>query len=236
MSALSPEETERYSRQLLVDGLTAEHQEKLRQAKVLVIGAGGLGSPVLLYLAGAGVGTLGIVEYDRVERSNLNRQILYTNNDTGSSKAALLKQKLTGLNPECRIESYNERWSAKNAEKIASGYHILVDCTDFHENRYLTDRISRMLNIPMVYGAVFEMEGQVAVFNFNGSRSYRDLFPEKLVQHERRPLGILGPVAGVTGSLQAAEVIKIVTGLGEVMVNRLMSFSVKYNQYRVMEF
>lgn len=236
MPSLSPSEKERYSRQLLIDSFTEEEQQKIKKAKVLVIGAGGLGSPVLLYLTAAGVGTIGIVEFDTVDLSNLNRQVLYASSDIGAEKAKLLSDPLIALNPNCTILTIAEKWGVDNALSIATDYDIIVDCTDNYETRYLSDEISRKLSIPMIYGAIYQMEGQVAVFNYKGSKSYSDLFPKSAEAHYQKAGGVIGPIAGVIGSMQAAEALKIITGLGEVLANKMFTISLKYNRSKLVDF
>lgn len=233
---LTLEEKELYSRHLLMEGFTERHQEKLSGAKVLVIGAGGLGTPVLMYLAGAGVGKLGLLEFDTIALSNLPRQIAYTKKETGQQKTQVICKKLRLLNPSCHTSVYNERWTTENAGRIVSEFDILIDCSDNLETRYLSDLISRKYDIPMIYGAVHEFEGQVAVFNYNGSKGYSDLFQKKVDQSTDQPVGIIGPIAGIIGSLQAAEAIKIITGLGDVLINKLFIISLKHNRTQYLSF
>jgi len=233
---LSSEEKELYSRHFLIEGYTEEHQKKLSEAKVLVIGAGGLGTPVLLYLAGAGIGKLGIVEYDTIELSNLPRQVAYSKKDLGQLKTEIIREKLNFLNPLCELDVYNDTWTSKNASQIVGRYDILIDCSDNFETRYLSNSISKKFNIPMVYGAIHEFEGQMTVFNYKGSKDYTDLFPEKEDQSSEKSIGVLGPLAGIIGSMQAAEAIKIITGLGNILTNRLFIISLKHNRIQYMNF
>ena len=233
---LTPEEKELYSRHLLIEGFNEQHQKRLSDARILVIGAGGLGTPVLLYLAGAGIGNLGIVEYDTISLSNLPRQIAYGRREQGRNKTESIREKLNFLNPSCQVEIFNTKWNNENAGQLMKGFDILIDCSDNLETRYLSDRISREFNIPLIYGAIHEFEGQMAVFNYKGSKGYFDLFPMKTDQSADRPVGVIGPLAGIIGSLQAAEAMKIVTGIGDVLVNKLFIVSLKHNRTQYIDF
>ncbi len=233
---LSSQQQEKYQRHLLLDGFSGEQQMALSNSRVLVVGAGGLGSPVLQYLAGAGVGTLGIVEFDTLESSNLHRQVLYTAANLGEKKGARAVQRLSAMNPDIEVRLHDTAWTDESAKDIAPGYDILVDCSDNLPTRYITNRISLALGLPFVYGAVHQMEGQVAVFNYKGSKSYSVLFPEETPPPAKKPIGVLGPVPGIIGSCQAAEVIKIITGLGEVLANQILYISVRTNRWRVMSY
>jgi adenylyltransferase/sulfurtransferase len=229
---LTEDQKERYNRQILLPGLGEEGQEKLLASRILVIGAGGLGSPVLLYLAAAGVGTIGIVEFDRVARSNLHRQILFEDQETGELKGEVAVRKLQKLNPGIRVILHRQYLSSKNALEIIGGYDLTVDGSDNLPTRYLVNDACEILGKPFVYGAIYRFEGQVAVFNLllsEGTRSscYRDLFPVP-PDPEMVPAcntgGVLGALAGVIGSLMATEALKIITGIGTNIFNRLMVF------------
>ncbi len=222
----------RYARHYSLKDFGPEGQQKLGEAKVLVIGAGGLGCPVLQYLVAAGIGTIGIVDYDTVSRSNLQRQVLYRTEDIGKKKAAIACQHLLGLNPEIKIISHEVELSSKNALKILGNYDIIVDCTDNFASRYLINDACVLLGKPLVFGAIFEYEGQLAVFNVedeNKNRTnYRHLFPSPPKSDEVQncnEAGVLGVLAGIIGLMQATEVIKLVTGIGEVLVSKLLTFS-----------
>ena len=233
---LTPKEIELYSRHFLIEGFTHEHQDRLKRGSALVIGAGGLGTPVLLYLAGAGIGKLGIVEYDSVEISNMNRQFAYTRDDLGRPKTEIIEEKIKSVSSECVINLYNEKWAAARAESIAKEFNILIDCSDNYASRYLSDSISIKLQIPMIYGAVHQMEGQMAVFNYKGSRSYSELFPNTINQASTEAVGVLGPLAGIIGSLQATEALKILANFGTVLVNKLFVISLKHNRTQYIDF
>jgi len=226
---LTEKETVRYNRHLLLPEIGAEGQEKLKHAKVLVIGAGGLGCPVLMYLAAAGTGTLGILDFDNVDISNLQRQVLYGTDDLGKSKALIAKQKLSAQNPLIRIESINTKLSTQNALDIFSGYDIIVDGTDNFSTRYLVNDACLLLGKILVSGAVFKFQGQAAVFNFPSAEgrgpSYRCLFPSP-PPPESSPscseAGVMGVLPGIIGTLMANEVIKIITGVGEVLSGKML--------------
>lgn len=225
MTALSEHDTIRYQRQLIIPGVGEAGQEKLQKASVLVVGAGGLGSPVLLYLAAAGVGTIGIVDSDIVDLSNLQRQILYNTKDIGHPKAARAAEKLAGLNPGVKLNTYHVRLTEDNADEILSGYDLAVDCCDNYPTRYLLSDATLRAGKPMVYGAVYQFFGQASVFNHMNGPSYRTLFPEELKSSETdsgSPPGVIGVLPGIIGSVQASETIKIILGQGEVLSGRLL--------------
>ena len=224
---MTSEELKRYDRHIILPEIGLEGQEKLKQAKVLVIGAGGLGCPVLQYLVAAGVGTIGIVDYDKVDISNLQRQILYSTADVGRPKATTAAEKLRAQNPFCRLSTYDERLTASNALTILADYDIVVDGSDNFPTRYLANDACVMLKKPLVLGSIFKFEGQVAVFNYKGSATYRCLYPEPPAPEEMpncSEIGVLGVLPGIAGLLQANEVIKMITGVGEVLANRLLRF------------
>ena len=211
-------ESERYSRQLILTEIGAEGQLKLKNASVLVIGAGGLGCPLLQYLAATGVGKIGIVDGDVVERSNLPRQILFSENDLGKNKALVAKEKLMQLNPEISVEAFPEFLNAENAMELIQPYEIIVDGSDNFASRYLVNDVCVKQNKPFISGSVFQFEGQAGVFNFKNSGTYRCLFPEPPLPQERpdcSEIGVLNIVPGTMGLLMANEVIKLITGIGE---------------------
>lgn len=221
---LSDAEQRRYSRHLLLNNIGPEGQIKLKNARVLVIGAGGLGCPVLLYLAAAGVGTLGIVDTDIVDESNLQRQVLYGMDDIGSAKTTAAVRRLSALNPHVHYIEYFARLTADNALDILSDFDIIVDGSDNFPTRYLVNDACVILGKPLVFGSIFTFEGQVSVFNYEGGPTYRCLYPEPPAPGEVpscSEAGVLGVLPGIIGSLQASEVIKIITGIGEVLSGRL---------------
>ena len=238
MLSFSKEELQRYNRHIILPDFGIEGQRKLKQSKVLVIGSGGLGSPLLMYLAAAGVGTIGIVDFDVVDDSNLQRQILFGVESVGQSKVEAAKQRLLSLNPHIQIHLYNERFTPENALEIAKGYDVIADGTDNFPTRYLVNDVAVILGIPNVYASIFRFEGQVSVFNYQSGPTYRDLYPEPpkpdLVPNCAEG-GVLGVLAGIVGSIQANEVIKVLTDVGEPLSGRLFIFDAKYFSSRTLK-
>ncbi|NRB48269.1 MAG: molybdopterin-synthase adenylyltransferase MoeB [Saprospiraceae bacterium] len=242
--SFSKEELNRYARHFAIPEFGLEGQEKLKQSKVLVVGAGGLGSPVLLYLAAAGVGKIGIVDFDVVDTSNLQRQVLYTLADVGESKAQLARKRILALNPHIEVEVYQQAFTRDNALELVSQYDVVADGTDNFPTRYLVNDACVLAGKVNVYASIFRFEGQVSVFNLNkadGSRgpNYRDLFPEPpppdMVPNCAEG-GVLGVLPGIIGSLQASEVIKVLTGVGEPLSGRLFLFDAAAFSTRVLKF
>jgi molybdopterin/thiamine biosynthesis adenylyltransferase/rhodanese-related sulfurtransferase len=228
----SKEELSRYNRHIIIPEFGLESQKKLKAAKVLVIGSGGLGSPALLYLAAAGVGTIGIVDYDIVEDSNLHRQVLFGVDVVGLPKVEAAKHRLQSLNPYIQIKLYNTQLTSDNALSIIKEYDVVADGTDNFPTRYLVNDACVLLDKPNVYASIFQFEGQVSVFNYCNSAgergpNYRDLFsappPAGLVPSCAEG-GVLGVLPGIIGSLQALEVIKVITGVGEILNGRFFTF------------
>ncbi len=228
----SKEELSRYNRHIIMADFGLEAQKKLKAAKVLVIGSGGLGSPALLYLAAAGVGTIGIVDFDVVDDSNLQRQVLFGVQEVGKSKAEAAKQRITSLNPFIQVNVYNTQLTSYNALDLISQYDVVADGTDNFPTRYLVNDACVLLGKTNVYASIFQFEGQVSVFNYkhkDGKRgpNYRDLYPAPpppgLVPNCAEG-GVLGVLPGIIGSLQALEVIKVITGVGEPLVGRFYIF------------
>lgn len=231
MGNLSNEELSRYSRHLALKDFGASGQEKLKKSSVLVIGAGGLGCPALLYLTAVGVGKIGIVDFDLVQESNLQRQILFTVHDIGKNKAIAAKEKLGLLNPLVEIKTFSIRLSSDNALAILKDFDIIVDGSDNFPTRYLINDTCILLNKPLVFGSVLEYEGQVSVFNVwqNNlySSNYRDIFPtppppDTVPNCEQA--GVLGVLPGIIGSMQANEVIKLLIGKKDVLIDKLLLF------------
>jgi len=230
-------EKERYARHLVLPHFGEVAQLKLKNTKVLVIGAGGLGSPVLQYLAAAGVGKIGIVDTDVVSLSNLQRQILYRTNEIGQKKIEMAKKHLNLLNPEVSYEIYDLRFNYNNAEELVKQYDIIVDCPDNYETRYVTSHACSAADKPHVFGSIFQYEGQVSVFNYQNGATYKDLFPEnpQINEKDESLIGVIGVLPGIVGSIQAAEVIKIATGIGDVLSNKLLIFSVLTMQFQILK-
>jgi sulfur-carrier protein adenylyltransferase/sulfurtransferase len=228
----SKEELARYNRQIIMPGFSLNAQSKLKQSKVLVVGAGGLGSPVLLYLAAAGIGHIGIVDYDTVDSSNLQRQVLFTTEDIGRPKVEAARDHLKKLNPHIQIEIYHKRLDANNAMEIINSYDLVADGSDNFPTRYLVNDACIFAIKPLVYGSIFRYDGQLSVFNYkhaDGSYgpNYRDLQPTPpppgLVP-DCSAGGVLGVLPGIIGALQAHEAIKIISGIGEPLSGKLMVF------------
>ncbi|MEC8986269.1 MAG: molybdopterin-synthase adenylyltransferase MoeB [Actinomycetota bacterium] len=232
---LSSDKRNRYQRHLLLPEIGDEGQMKLLDSKVLCIGAGGLGSPASLYLAAAGVGTLGIVDMDVVDESNLQRQILHNEDRVGEAKVDSAKKTLTSLNRDVDVITYNMRLSADNIEEIISAYDVVVDGTDNFPIRYILNDASAKTGIPVVHGSIFRFEGQVTVFDPKVGPTYRDMVPEP-PPPELAPscaeAGVLGVLPGIIGSLQGLEAIKILLGLGNSLVGRLLTFDALEMSFR----
>lgn len=216
----------RYNRQTILPQVGEQGQQKLLKSKVLLIGAGGLGSAILPYLAAAGVGEIGVVDADVVELSNLQRQVIYTTDSIGKSKVSEAKKSAEALNADCKINVYQTVFSAENALELVAKYDIIVDGTDSIASKYLINDACVVQNKPWVYGSVYRFEGQVSVFNYNNGPSYRCLYPEE----NRNGLscveaGILGVSVGIIGILQANEVLKIILGIGEVNSGKILIYN-----------
>jgi molybdopterin/thiamine biosynthesis adenylyltransferase/rhodanese-related sulfurtransferase len=233
---LDVEELQRYSRHLIMPEVTSEGQSRLKAARVLCIGAGGLGSPTALYLAAAGVGTIGIVDFDDVDLSNLQRQILHGTKDIGRSKLESARDRLHDINPQVEIELHKCRFSSENAPHLVSLYDVIVDGSDNFPTRYLSNDVGVFSHKPNVYGSVFRFEGQTTVFAPHlGGPCYRCLFPEP-PPPESVPncaqAGVLGVLPGIIGMLQAIETLKLILGIGESLIGRLLHFDALKVKFR----
>ena len=224
---LSREEIQRYSRHLLLNEVGMKGQRRLKGASVLIVGVGGLGSPVALYLAAAGVGRIGLVDSDVVDVTNLQRQVLYGTSQRGQSKVLAAKARLQDLNPHITIETYQEPFTSANAMDIARNYDVLVDCSDNFPTRYLVNDVAVLLGKPEVYGAIYRFEGQVSVFDAREGPCYRCLFPEPPPPHLQPTcgqVGVLGVLPGVIGTLQATETLKLLLGIGQPLIGQLLLY------------
>lgn len=229
---LTDKEIAYYSRQLLVDEIGHAGQLKLKQAKVLVVGAGGLGCPVLQYITAAGVGKIGIIDGDSVDISNLHRQILFDFESIGKNKAIESKNKLKALNPFIEIESFPLSLESGNTLDLIQNYDIVVDCSDNYATRFLVNDACVLLKKPLVYGSIYRFEGQVSVFNFQNGPTYRCLFPELPTEESTTNCslsGVIGVLPGIIGVLQANEAIKLITGIGEVLSGKLLVYNALNN-------
>ena len=225
---LSHEEILRYSRHLLIPEVGLTGQKKIKAASVLVIGTGGLGSPVALYLAAAGVGRIGLVDYDQVDASNLQRQVIHGTSGIGTLKVESARLRMLDLNPDIQVEVFNEPFTSQNAMRIAQDFDILIDGTDNFPTRYLTNDVSVLTGKPNVYGSIYRFDGQVSVFDARQGPCYRCLFPEPpppgLVPSCAEG-GVLGVLPGTIGTLQATEALKLILGIGEPLTGRLLLFN-----------
>lgn len=220
----------RYDRQTILPEIGEEGQKKLLDAKVLIVGVGGLGSPIALYLAGAGVGCIGLVDDDVVSISNLQRQVLYSEKELGKSKAVCAAERLSALNSEIKVQPYSTRLTGDNAFDIIGEYDMVVDGCDNFATRYLINDICIQQGKPYIYGAICGFEGQVSVFNFGKrKKSYRDLYPEEeeMKRMPPPPKGVMGITPAVVGSIEATEVLKVIGGFGDVLAGELWTIDLR---------
>jgi sulfur-carrier protein adenylyltransferase/sulfurtransferase len=229
------DQVRRYARHVILPGIGGEGQEKLMAAKVLVIGAGGLGSPAAMYLAAAGVGTLGLVDFDRVELSNLQRQLLHDTDDVGRPKVESARERLTDLNPNVEVVAHETLLTSENAFDVLGPYDVVVDGTDNFPVRYLVNDATQMLGKPLVYGSIYQWEGQASVFlPGRDAPCYRCLFPEPPPPGTVPSCaegGVFGVLPGIIGSVQAVEAIKLVLGVGEPLVGKLLIYDTLSNEF-----
>lgn len=235
---LSPEQYIRYSRHLILPEIGEEGQKKLLAAKVLIIGAGGLGSPLGLYLAAAGVGTLGLVDFDVVDLSNLQRQILHTNDEIGKPKLNSAEKRIKAMNPDTRVIKHEAMISSENAMEIIKDYDIVIDGTDNFPTRYLVNDACVLLNKPNIYGSIFRFEGQATVFKPKEGPCYRCLYPEPPppgMVPSCAEGGVLGILPGVIGVIQATEAVKLIIGKGEPLIGRLLLYNALDMSFRTLK-
>ena len=225
---LTKEEYERYSRHIILPEVGLDGQKKLKAASVLCIGTGGLGSPLLLYLAAAGIGRIGIVDFDIVDQSNLQRQIIHGQSWVGKPKIESARNRILEINPYCQVDLYETRLSSENALDIVKDYDVVVDGTDNFPTRYLVNDACVLLNKPNVYGSIFRFEGQATVFNYQEGPNYRDLYPEPPppgMVPSCAEGGVLGVLPGIIGTIQANETIKVILGTGNTLSGRLLLYN-----------
>ncbi len=232
---LSPREIRRYKKQIMIPEIGMKGQEKLKLAKVAVVGAGGLGCPLLQYLTVAGVGKITIIEFDVVDESNIQRQVLYGTTDVGKLKSIIARDRLEFLNPLGECEIKNVRLDASNALNLLKDADVVVDATDNLETRFVINDACVILDKPMVHGAIYKYEGIVSVFNYNNGPTYRCFNPHLLTKDDHNPVpsdvGLLGVLPGITGSYMANEVIKIITGTGEVLSGKILLINILKNSF-----
>lgn len=236
---LSQEEINMYSRHLILPEVGLQGQLKLLNSKVLIVGTGALGSPAILYLAAAGVGTIGIVDFDTVEFSNLQRQIIHTTNDVGNLKISSAKSSIEAINKNINVITYNEKLTSQNAIEIIKNFDVVVDGTDNFPARYLINDSCVFLNKPFVYGAIFRFEGQVTVFNFENGPCYRCIFPNPPKANtvpSCSEAGVFGVLPGIIGTIQATETIKILLNKGEVLKARLLTLNALKMEFKELKF
>lgn len=234
-SPLSYDEIRRYARHLVMPEIGLGGQERFKSARVLVVGAGGLASSSALYLAAAGVGRLGVVDFDLVDYSNLQRQILYSTSDIGKAKVLAATERIKGMNPHVDIEMYETRLTAGNALEIFGDYDVIIDCSDNFPTRYLVNDACVLLKKPYIYGSVYRFEGQVSVFSAGEGPCYRCIYPEPPpagLSPGCEESGVLGVLPGIIGTIQAAEALKLILGRGEPLVGRLLLFDALKMQFR----
>jgi adenylyltransferase/sulfurtransferase len=225
---LTKEEYQRYSRHIILPEVGLEGQKRLKAASVLCIGSGGLGSPLLLYLAASGIGRIGLVDFDIVDSSNLQRQIIHSEAWVGKPKIKSAKERILGINPYCQVDLYETALSSANALDILAPYDVIIDGTDNFPTRYLTNDACVLLNKPNVYGSIFRFEGQATVFNYEGGPNYRDLYPEPPppgMVPSCAEGGVLGVLCGIIGTIQATEAIKIILGAENTLSGRLLLYN-----------
>ena len=235
---LSQREKRRYSKQIMIPEIGIEGQEKLKKASVIVVGAGGLGCPVLQYLVAGGIGTVALIDFDKIDETNLQRQFLYGSNDLGKLKSVIAKTRLEQLNSMVRVEVLNLRLDASNSLRILKNFDVVVDATDNFETRYIINDSCIILNKPMVHGAIYKFEGQVSVFNYNGGATYRCFNPYRETGDFKNVLpdevGLFGVLPGMAGTLMANEVIKIITGKGKILSGKLLLFNILTNSHQIL--
>jgi len=236
---LSPEERARYARHLILPEMGEEGQKKLKKSSVIVVGAGGLGSPTLLYLAAAGVGKIGIIDDDKVDITNLQRQVIHSTAAVGSLKVESAANRIRELNPEIEVIEHNIRIDVNNALELLSDWDVVIDGTDNFPTRYTINDACEILEKPWVFGSIHRFEGQVTVFNYDGGPNYRDLFPNA-PPPELAPncaeAGVLGVLPGIVGSIQSAEAIKLLLGVGDSLSGKLMVIDAKSMKTRLLKF
>jgi len=236
---LNPEQRERYARHLVLPGVGEEGQEKLLKSSVLVVGAGGLGSPALMYLAAAGVGRIGIIDNDTVSSSNLQRQIIHNVSWVGKSKVESASNWIKGLNPDIEVVEIDDRLTKANSLEILGGYDVIIDGTDNFQSRYLIGDVCEILDKTWIFGSIHRFEGQVSTFNFNGGPNYRDLFPTP-PPPELAPncseAGVLGILPGIVGTIQATEALKVILGIGENLSGKLLAIDALTMGMRTLSF
>jgi molybdopterin/thiamine biosynthesis adenylyltransferase len=230
------QEIKRYSRQIILSEIGLQGQEKLKTSRVLIIGAGGLGCPILQYLSAAGVGHIGVVDDDQIEMSNLHRQILFNPQDIGRNKAITACEKIELLNPFTKTTAYPVRLTEENARELMRSYDLIIDGSDNFSTRYITNDTCLSLNKPFVFGSILKFEGQVSVFNFNGGPSYRDLFPEADEADNCEIAGVLNVLPGMIGMFMCNEALKVLCGFGDILSGKLLFIDARTNETQILQY
>ena len=227
MIHLNKKEYQQYSKQLILRNIGTYGQKRLKTSKVLIIGLGGLGCPIVLYLTAAGIGNIGIIDYDVIDLSNLNRQILYNLNDLNKSKSIQASSFIKNVNQECNLTTYNYKLTKTNIRQIIKLYDVIIDATDNFETRYLIDEICYKLHKTCIYGAINQYEGHVSVFNYKNNTRFIDIYPKNLALKDItcNDNGILGSMSGIIGILQATEAIKVILGIGQILNGILLKYN-----------
>ncbi len=226
---------ERYIRQIALDEVGEQGQQRLDQGSVLVVGVGGLGSVVAPLLVSSGVGRVGIVDFDTVSLSNLPRQTLYTTNEIGLPKVECAYRRLSAMNPECRVECYNTTFDDSTAREIASGYDIIVDGCDNPATRYVMDRVSQELGIPYIYGAIEGFVGQLSIFNYDGAGSYAELYPADSAPTKSTPPPVMPTTPALIGAMEANEALKVIIGYKYTLAHKLLTFDSREYAFNIFE-
>ena len=235
-SSLSSAELKRYEKHLTLPEIGKEGQEKLKNSKVLVLGAGSLGTPVLLYLTASGIGKIGIVDYDKIEEKNLQCQLLYGNKDVGKHKVIIARQRLTEMNPDVNFEILNLEIKKDNVQQIISKYDLVIDTSNRFSSHYIIDDACKKEGKVWIYSSIKGFHGELTVFNHHGGPAFRDIYPDEEVKKERsKPYksGIIAVLPGLLGSIQVTECIKILLNFGEILSGKLLNIDLKKNQYSV---
>ena len=232
-------EFQRYQRQIIMDEVGFDGQAKLFQARVAIIGAGGLGCPVATYLCAAGIGNLTMIDDDVVSLSNLQRQVLYTEQDIGQPKVICMQKRLEVQQITANIQAIQTRLTIENALQLLDNHDVIVDCSDNIETRLLLNDVSKKLNMPWIFGSVLQFEGQVAVFNYQNSGNFLDLFPEinnSIVHQSCEEAGVMGVLPSIIGSMQASETIKILLNIGDLLINKILIINVLNWKMRILKY
>nr|QCI05416.1 Molybdopterin biosynthesis protein [Crouania attenuata] len=233
---LLPSEYKRYSRQIILENIGMYGQNRLKKAKILVIGAGGLGCPAIMYLAASGIGQIGVIDHDTIDYSNLNRQVLYDEDNISQFKSDIIKYKIQRQNNECDIKVYKIEFDENNASSIIQDYDIILDCTDNFTTRYIIDQQCFNLHKPHVYGGIEQFEGQISVFNYKNSIRYSDIYSQldtkKIIDNTCQQLGVIGIITGVIGILQATEAIKIILGIGNITTDKILIYNLLNTSFK----